>query len=56
MGLSASFYPQKILPILAMGRAGLPFPVFGFSGFTARERPVAKLQSDFFTGPDECER
>jgi hypothetical protein len=34
MGLSASFYPEKILAILATD-AGLPFSVFGFFWFTA---------------------
>jgi hypothetical protein len=51
MGLSASFYPQKILPILAMSALVFLFPVFGFFWFTAWDRPVRKIAIGLFTGP-----
>jgi hypothetical protein len=48
MGLSASFYPQKILPVLAMGAPVFLSQFSVFSGFTAWDPAVAKIAVGLF--------
>jgi hypothetical protein len=47
MGLSASFYPQKILPVLAMGARSSHFQFLVFSGLWLGVRPVRKIAVGF---------